>query len=301
MEITSYPKVYNIGHAAIADMFAEPVLIEEKIDGSQFSFCMDEHGDLRFYSKNARVMPEIAGMFKQAVDHLLELKHVLVPKWLYRGEYLQKPKHNVLNYNRVPNKHVILFDVTTGEETYLSREDKEKEAARLGLEIVPILDIKQVTNPEDLLSLLDHESILGGQKIEGIVVKNYLRFSRDGKAMFGKFVREDFKETANKEWKASNPAISDILDRIIATLRNEKRWEKAVFHLRDKGILENSPRDIGNLMKEVQVDIAAEELDYIKKTLSDWAVPRILRASTAGLPEWYKERLLKSAFEKVAE
>jgi hypothetical protein len=298
MELHSYPKIYAIGHAAIPDIFTDTVIIEEKVDGSQFSFLYDGE-EMRFYSKNARVMPEIAGMFKNGVDALLPLKYLVRTGWIYRGEYLQKPKHNCLNYNRVPKGHVILFDVTTGNEVYLSRQEKEAEAARLGLEIVPLIYEGNVSNPEDLISLLDRESILGGQKIEGFVVKNYTRFSRDGKAQMGKFVREDFKETQNKDWKAANPTISDIVERIIATIKTEKRWEKAVFHLRDRGMLTQSPRDIGPLMKEVQQDLSAEEMDFIKTKLAEWATPRILRASTSGLPEWYKEKLLKDTFKET--
>jgi hypothetical protein len=39
----SYPKVYNMGHAAIADLLLDDVLVEEKVDGSQFSFGVFEH------------------------------------------------------------------------------------------------------------------------------------------------------------------------------------------------------------------------------------------------------------------
>ncbi len=104
------------------------------------------------------------------------------------------------------------------------------------------------------------------------------------------------KESHNKEWKASNPSLSDVVDRIIATVKTEARWEKAAFRLRDLGQLENSPRDIGNLIKEVQRDVQEEEADFIQKKLLEWAMPRILRASSAGVPEWYKKRLLESAF-----
>lgn len=34
----SYPKVYNLGHSAIKDLFHDEVVIQEKLDGSQFSF-----------------------------------------------------------------------------------------------------------------------------------------------------------------------------------------------------------------------------------------------------------------------
>ena len=36
--ISSYPKVYNLGHRAIVGLTEESVVVQEKVDGSQFSF-----------------------------------------------------------------------------------------------------------------------------------------------------------------------------------------------------------------------------------------------------------------------
>jgi len=38
MRLNSYPSIYNLGHHAIATLLDAPVLVEEKVDGSQFSF-----------------------------------------------------------------------------------------------------------------------------------------------------------------------------------------------------------------------------------------------------------------------
>ena len=80
------------------------------------------------------------------------------------------------------------------------------------------------------------------------------------------------------------------------SFRTEARWNKAVQHLRDNGELENAPRDIGVLIKEVHRDIQEEEMDEIKKFLWDELGKDLLRKSTAGFPEWYKEKLLKNSF-----
>jgi len=50
MRLNSYPKVYNLGHAAIVHLFDEPVTVEEKVDGSQFSFALID-GELSARSK----------------------------------------------------------------------------------------------------------------------------------------------------------------------------------------------------------------------------------------------------------
>lgn len=36
--IASYPQVFNLGHRAVADLFLDPVTVQEKVDGSQISF-----------------------------------------------------------------------------------------------------------------------------------------------------------------------------------------------------------------------------------------------------------------------
>lgn len=298
MNLHSYPKVFAIGHGAVAELFQGPVLVEEKVDGSQFSFGT-EQGELKMRSKGAEIFvdnPE--KMFSLAVTAVKQLTPFLHEGWTYRAEFLQKPKHNVMKYARTPQLNLIIYDINTGEEVYLPRHDKEQEAARIGLEIVPVLYEGTVDSPETLYTLLNRDSILGGGKIEGIVVKNYAQFGRDKKVQMGKFVAEEFKEAHSKEWKADNPTLGDVIDRIIATLRSEVRWDKSIARQREAGKLENSPKDIGLLIREIQSDVRAEEQEFIQTKLLEYALPRILRASTAGFPEYYKKSLLEGVFKE---
>ena len=127
--IHSYPTVFQIGHKAIIDIFKSPVLAEEKIDGSQFSFGVID-GVLECRSKGKQLILDAPEkMFERAVATSRELEPLLHPGWVYRAEYLEKPHHNALNYGRIPHKHLILFDVLTSEgETYLTRPEKVAEA-----------------------------------------------------------------------------------------------------------------------------------------------------------------------------
>ena len=61
----SYPKVYALGHPATKDIFSGEVLVEEKIDGSQFSFGVID-GVLRTRSKSCE--PPDGRMFDLAVS-----------------------------------------------------------------------------------------------------------------------------------------------------------------------------------------------------------------------------------------
>jgi hypothetical protein len=84
----SYPSIYNLGHKNVLDIFNEDVLIEEKIDGSQFSFGLFAD-ELRCRSKGATLnidAPE--KMFQKAVDVAKGLIDKLNNGWTYRCEYL---------------------------------------------------------------------------------------------------------------------------------------------------------------------------------------------------------------------
>lgn len=300
----SYPSIYAMGHKAVADLLLDPVLVEEKVDGSQFSFGLfydPEQGDvLKVRSKGAQMIPEAPEkMFSKAVEYVAELHREgrLHRGFTYRGEVLAKPKHNVLAYSRAPKHGIILFDINPNQEAYLSYDLKMQEADRLDLEIVPRLYEGLVTSIEQFREFLDRESVLGGQKIEGVVVKNYQRFGLDKKVLMGKFVSEEFKEVHARVWKAENPTQGDIIQTLIERYHSPARWQKALIHLKEQGKIEGSPRDIGVLMKEVWPDIRKEEEEAIKASLFSWAEDKIRRGVTAGLPEWYKEVLLKQQFD----
>lgn len=293
----SYPKIFALGHRALKHLFDNPVLIEEKIDGSQFSFAKI-NGELRCRSKGKEQVPDCPDkMFERACEVAMKLLPLLTEGYTYRAEYLSKPKHNVLAYDRTPLNNLILFDVAVGHETYMSYEDKYREALRLGLDTVPRIYEGMVTNPEQLKELLDRTSVLGGQKIEGLVIKNYEQFGPDKKILVGKFVSEAFKEVHKREWKASNPGKNEVISILAGQYTSIARWNKAVQHLRERGELTQSPKDIGPLMKEIQKDFVEECSDEIKDALFKWAAPKLQRMVIKGFAQYYKEKLMEAQFE----
>lgn len=302
---TSYPSIFALGHAAIKAIFDGPVIVEEKIDGSQFSwgtFRTPDGERLLMRSKGAQIDPDAPPkMFTAAVESVRARAHLLTPNWTYRAEYLAKPKHNVLAYDRHPIGHLIVFNINDGLMSFLSPEAKAAEAQRIGLECVPQLACRTISGAQDLRTLLDTTSVLGGQQIEGVVVKplHYDRFGVDKKVLLGKFVSEAFKEHHQREWKTTDK--KDILSQIIDTFRTSARWGKAVQHLRDAGTLTDSPKDIGPLIGEVWEDIQREEGEAIKEALFKWAKKDLARGVVRGLPEWYKERLLEQQFERTED
>jgi len=297
----SYGKIYNLGHKYLENLFKGPVVVEEKVDGSQFSFGR-RGNDLLMRSHGATVYPETAQkLFKAAADYVVSVKTRLQDGWTYRGEVLCAPRHNTLTYERTPAHNVVIFDIETdGGQHFMPPQYKESEAVRLGLEVVPMFRAGEIGAIETLQQFLERESFLGGCKIEGIVIKNYDQFGEDGKVLMGKWVREEFKEIHRGAWKAANPSRSDVVEAMVAVYRNEARWDKAIQHLRDDGRLQNAPQDIGPLIKEFQTDLMAECAAEIKEKLFEFAAPKILRGASAGLAEYYKTKLAESQFKKDA-
>lgn len=299
MKISSYSKIFNIGHPRIAELFDGEVVVEEKIDGSQISFGII-NGELNIRSRGADMTHQAPKMFAKGVEQIEKCENSLLDGYIYRGEYLSKPKHNTLVYERTPTNYIIIFDIDrNGQTDYLSYKDKVYEARNLGFECVPMLYQGKIDNFDDFIKLLDEESILGGTTIEGMVIKNYNRWTVDGKTMMGKFVSEKFKEKHQKDRKGRNFISKDILTIIGETYRTEARWEKAIQHLKERGELTNEPKDIGPLIKEVHQDILEECKDEIAEKLFKWGWKQIYRRFTVGLPEYYKKKLAKGTFQDV--
>jgi hypothetical protein len=300
MAVRSYTSSFNLGHHQLEHLFEDDVLVQEKIDGSQFSFGK-LGGQLFCRSKKVNLdldAPE--GMFKEGVEYVKSIEHILPEGWTFRGEYLKTPKHNTLNYQRIPLNHIMLFDIDMGVENYMNPNGVYGEAAKFGLEPVPTLYYGRVTDIAMIHAFMARESALGGP-IEGVVIKNYNKYNAEKKLLLGKHVSEAFKETNDKNWKAQKVGQRDIVEQLIEVYCTDARWQKAVQHLRDEGRLENSPKDIGPLIKEIQNDVLADSEDDIKQALFAWALPKLQRGLTKDFPMWYKEQLLERQFSNGAE
>lgn len=301
MSLPSYPKIYALGHRTIRELFDGEVLCQEKCDGSQFSFarienklvCKGHHKEIDVDAPDK--------MWRLAVESLQEIVEKLKPGWIYRGECLTRPKHNTLAYDRCPKRHVILFDIDDGLQNYYTPAQLEKEAARLDMECVPILYRGRVTSTDQIRAMLDRVSVLGGQSIEGVVCKNYNQINMYGHAMMGKYVSEKFKEVHGSDWAKRHPNQGDIKQQIAEALTSEARWNKAIQHLRERGELTETPKDIGPLMNEINKDIIDECADEIKEKLFKWAWKDIGRVVTRGFPQWYKDQVAELNFPEKDE
>jgi hypothetical protein len=287
----------------VENIFEDEVEVTEKVDGSQFVFGKID-GKM-FYRSKGKAQEAVSPdkMFACGIEYIESVQNDVPEGMAFYCELLAKPKHNTLAYERVPKNNLVLFGISEqhGSRFCSSTDDLPAWADRMGIESVPVLYRGKISNPDMLLELLEKDSFLGKCKIEGVVVKNYYKqFLLGGQPMplmAGKFVSEAFKEVHRNTWKQEHTGPGKW-ELFMQGYRTEARWAKAVQHLADKGVLENDPRDIGKLMMEVKADIVEEEQVEIKEFLWREFGSQLLRKSTAGLPEWYKESLLKNSFKE---
>ena len=308
MSVPSYGSILHLGHRLLEGIFSGPVLVQEKVDGSQFSFMLDgQSGLLRCRSKGqVDIQDNPPNLFSMAVDTVSKHHDSLQQGLVYRAEAITKPKHNTLCYDRIPKGGVIVYDIEGGpadryHHPALYRDWFEATCLAAGFEFVPTFYAGHPLQDHEawlefLNKNLTRQSCLGGQLVEGIVVKNFMVLGQDKKPLMGKIVREDFKEMNSLNWKQENPGKNDFLDNLSARFKTQARWAKARQHLRDLDVLANEARDIPLLIREVHADVRKECEEDIKQALFDhfWKKP-ISYNLTKGLAEWYKAELLKES------
>ena len=293
---SAFPKIFALGTDYVREICDGPVEITEKVDGSQFAFGVID-GELVCRSKGKQlVLDAPEKMFSGAVEYAQSISHLLLDGYVFYAEWLQKPKHNMLAYTRVPRNGLALFAVKVSSHTFdSSHASLSTWADALEIDVAPLV-FEGKTDHSAILEMLDRESFLGGPKIEGVVVKNYAKPYLIGghsvPVMSAKYVSESFKEVHREGWGKEHTSRGRFED-FKEGFRTEARWEKAVQHLREAGQIAGEPRDIGALIKEVQRDIREEESEAIKAFLWGEFGKEILRKSVAGLPGWYKRRLVE--------
>ncbi len=295
MATSSYPKIIALGDKQIVEIFDGPVEITEKVDGSQFGFGMVD-GKLVCRSKGKEQdLDNPDKMFKEGVEYVRSIENRLPDDIFFYSEYLQKPRHSTLAYNAIPKNHIVIFGGITRDQQMLTHAELGEWANKFEVDVIPLVH-EGDSGAEHVLSLMERESYLGGQNIEGLVVKRSVNWLWLGKivlpVMAGKYVSEKFKETHQKDWSKLNTGKGQ-LEALKEKYTTVARWMKGVMHLKEQGKFLGAPQDIGPLIKEVQLDLVTEEETNIKDDLYKLFGGDIIRAATSGIPNWYKESLLK--------
>jgi hypothetical protein len=248
MTFKKYCEIERLGHDDNREilMFGEDMLfIEEKVDGGNGSFWLEEDG-IHFGSRSRDLTLEndtkmFQGFQLQLRLHLEKLKKEGIeinPDYIYYMEWMAK---HTISYTKAP--FVIGFDIRLkhgmneeGFGLFLAREAREQEFNRLKIENVPLVWKGKVNELKKLniRELIPKSQYYDGFA-EGIVIKNYSRKAREGNhQLYAKLVRDEFKEDNRAVFGNIKDKNSDT-SKIVEQFCTDARVRKAVLHFIDEG------------------------------------------------------------------
>lgn len=291
---------------------AERIRVDEKIDGSQISFGIAPEGEVR--TAQGKQAPENEfltkptlwirsrsrfldlenpdKMFAAAVESIRAREKLLRPGYTYMGEYLNRPKHNVLAYERVPEGNIVLFDVAVlweGDDLqcwiFMSLEELQAHAEIVELECVQSADLPF----NGTLPGADYfkASMLGGIP-EGVVVKAWTEKER----VIAKIVSEQFKEVKGDRTSRTQANPQDELPiRFANRFCPPARFVKAVQRMKENGEWNEAMSDIPRLRQLVTEDLVGECGEQMRDELFEMFRRKIIGASLQPLAAWYEQYL----------
>lgn len=199
--LTKYQHVERLGHDDVMGLLDGTVVVQEKLDGANFSVAKHPEKGLILASRNNVI--SVGGHpstgFNGAIEYVLDhpgiakvLEHH--PDWVLRGEWLTR---HTINYEATKMKKFYVFDVQDRDGKYVPIS---QYAAVMELrEILFIPALAEFTSPslDQLTELTQGPGAYGAAQKEGIVVKRYDFVNKWGRTTWGKLVSADFRE-ANK-------------------------------------------------------------------------------------------------------
>jgi hypothetical protein len=267
MEFEKYHKLKRLGDEENKDIFSYPedeIIIQEKIDGANFRFYI-QNGKIIFGSRTREIGEEPNGdedkNFRRAIEYVREqINDKDLSKYEGLIFYGENCVRHTMAYDWESIPPFLGFDIKT-ETGYLHYSNVETIFNELGLEIVPLLDRVYAKDIE--LPITDTHVPISkyaspsseDQQAEGIVFKNY------DKQIFGKYVRDKFKEMNSKVFGGS-PKYNKVDDtdnsEFVFKYVTNARIEKLILKEIDNGE-KMSMKLMGTLIKNTYLDIIEEE------------------------------------------
>lgn len=243
------------------------ITIEEKIDGANGSFLIDEQGELKVFSRNNELDPinnSLNGFYQYVENHFKNRKSLLNPRYIYFGEWKIPHKIKYLEY-----KKYYLFDVfDTVAGIYLPYEIVQQEAVKLALELVPLFYQGTFISYDHLISFVGQSNLTVEPNTgEGVVVKF---IDQHGNRVAFKIVSEVFAE---RKIKAPTTKFDETPEgHFVLECVTHNRVEKIIMKLQDENMLDGELvfENMRNLIKQitplVYQDVVKEEGDDIDPT-----------------------------------
>lgn len=174
------------------------VIVEEKVDGANVGFSLDEHGEPRAQNRGAYIRrdschPQFEPLFRWLAPRCDALRVALAPGLMLFGEWCWAV-HSV-RYTALPDWFLAfdVFDRAKGE--FWSVDRRNELAGSLGLAVAPRLAQGHFDLP-GIVALLG-PSRLGSELMEGV----YIRRDEAGRSVArAKLVQAQFTQSVDGHW-----------------------------------------------------------------------------------------------------
>ena len=300
------PKIYTLGFPETESILSSPVHISEKVDGSFFAFGI-EGGNLKIRSRRQSIQLLTTkgnfGLGTQSVvareEQLKELYHHVGGTIIFYGETLMKPKHNKIAYDSTPEGNIILFGARVcgnmvSPERFQLLVNILNQNDLPDLTCVQTVEIENPT-PDNMREFIDNNPSQLGGMMEGLVIRSLdLKDVYSGDPLYAKIVSQAFRERI--EAKTPKNEVNP-LEKLLETLPEDAiqaRWDKALQHLEEEGILTGTPADIGPFMIELCKDVDSEDTFWIDMLWKGFYRKRVIKHIQVGAAEWFKQQNEKS-------
>ena len=268
------------------------IVVQEKIDGANASFCLDDDGNLLAFSrKNELNYQNTLRGFWNYVQSLDKEKFKDLGSRIVFGEWLVS---HTVKYNADVYNNFYVFDMyDTETEQWLPQSIVKDYAETHELNYIHTLYNGEFISWEHCRSFL-HSPAYGDNQ-EGIVIKNESKLNDPDirNPFYLKIVNDSFKETKahNHIKKVLNPQHQEEkskAEEIAKEVVTEARVRKEIHKMIDEGILPETlqPQDMKtvaqNLPKRIYDDVVKEELERVSDTIGNQYFGKAVNAIAIG-------------------
>jgi len=271
-QFKKYPKIYHLGSEENREFFdfaEDTVVVEEKVDGGNGSFWLDEDGALHVGSRNRDLTSEEdeKTFAKQRAVLMDKLKDKEISDdYIY---YIEWMAPHTIKYSDAPD--VIGIDVRAKRSMlegeyglFLARETRTQLFDALGIENVPLVWRGKISDlkKKEIKDLIGPSKYYKG-KMEGVVLKNYCRKSRQGNhQLYVKVVADEFKENNKAIFGGVRKKNTDT-EKIVEQYCTDARVKKQILKLVNEENLPLGMELMSKLPKNVANDILQENISGI--------------------------------------
>lgn len=258
MGVPKYPKIRRVGHEKTKGILDDPtdfVVIQEKVDGSNFRFWLED-GEIRFGSRRVDYVDE--KNYEEWAKAIEYIKSKVNPEdlredFIYVGEFI-RPHTVQYDFDSAPP--FVGFDILnrwTGDVVHYLISYAEFDS--LGLPFVNTYFVGEAGLITDVLieELKKKKSAYGAEVQEGVVLKNYSR-NIFAKSVNPEFL-EDFKKKFRDKVKPKMTAEAKVVERFITPARVNKIITRIY---EDKGSV--SAENIPQILRDTVNDMLEEEI-----------------------------------------